>query len=270
MRLFLDAPEAFDEVWSLHLLYAAGSPATVLTVPGPPLVFGDAEIRAVAMDLKDWFHGLAKGSECFVRAFAREQEHVFLITRGSYLRTVAQWDGSQIAFHKFRPASEDVILYNAATQELTIRAALRKDRDHYILAFARCLASNDALALHMRNAPALTLAPLQDDSFSYTGDGVITRVALIGATLVLPLPGNPVITVRADDVVETVHDHLPCLALSAGTLRSARLRFTMAQAGEPDLQVTVEIEPPDRTNLAQKKSADIIERYLIEQGVKRG
>lgn len=270
MRLFLNAREAFEEAWSWHLFYATGSKATVLAVPGLALSFGTDEVTAFSADLKDWFSGLAKGTECHLRHFAGAQEHVFLITRGSYLRTVAQWRGSEIAFHTFRPASEDVVVYNPQAGELTIRAALPKDRQQYVAAFARCLAGDVTLAQRMLAEPALTLAPLQTGRFDFSGDGEITAVWLVSAVIELPLAGNPVVTVRADNVVETLHYHLKCLAFSGGTLRAIKLRFRLECAGEPETLVTVEIEPPDRTNLAQKKHADVIERFLVEQGVKRG
>ena len=57
-------------------------------------------------------------------------------------------------------------------------------------------------------------------------------------------------------------------SLASGKLTYARFRFHLRPEGEGPKKVTFEIEPPGRTDLAQKKYADIIERYLEEQKVK--
>ena len=58
------------------------------------------------------------------------------------------------------------------------------------------------------------------------------------------------------------------LSLQRGSLTSVKLRFQIRPEQGRALSVTCEIEPPSRTDLAQKKYADLIEKYLKEQGVK--
>jgi hypothetical protein len=72
---------------------------------------------------------------------------------------------------------------------------------------------------------------------------------------------------RSNDLLKTLRDDYPSITLQDGRLISAKLSFKLSQVGSSRRPVTVEIRPPERTNLNKKREVDVIEAYLRENGV---
>jgi len=268
MRLFLDHREAFEFAWTRYLLYASSSRLSLHKVPSDSVVIGESELDAFRDEVRRWFADLAKGDVCNVRHFEDAGDTVILVSHGSYIRTIAYWEGDRIALNSFRPASEDILIYDPEDALLSVKASLDKDRRQYLRAFAKCIVRDETLFEEAMNTHAFSLAPLQRGKFDFGGDGPITRIDLLKVRLKLHGPGDPVVEVKSNDVLQTFARDLNGLSLASGELTLARFRFHLHPDNEKPAKVTFEIEPPSRTDLAQKRYADIIERYLVEQGVK--
>ena len=266
MRLFLDARDAFEYAWSRYLLFGGAPKLSVLALGAGRLEVSVDQVNRFEEDLRDWFAGDAKG-ECHVKRFDDAGETVILISRGSYMRTVACWKEDEIAFTTFRPASEDVLIYDHETSQLTMKAGLAKDRERYLSAFATHVAGDPDLAERAAKGHVFSLAPIQDESFDYGGDGVVASIDLLKVRLKFDGSEEPEIEIKSDDVRRTVDRYLKG-SLASGKLTYAKFRFHLRPTGGRPTRVTFEVEPPSRTDLAQKRYADIIERYLEEQQVK--
>lgn len=268
MRLFLDHRHAFEFAWSRYLLFGSTSKLSHHRIPIGGFQIGDDEIVRFRDDLQRWFARLAKGDTCEVRCFDDADEKIILITRGTYMRTLASWEKKRIVFRTFRPASEDVMVFDSKASLLSIKASLAKDRQKYLQAFASCIAGDPGLADIAQREQVFTLVPLQDSTFDFAGDGEINSVELVKVRLKLYGVADTQIEVKSKSVIRSFSQDLKGLSLASGELTFARFRFHLQpEAGEPAV-VTFEIEPPSRTDLAQKKYADVIGRYLVEQGVK--
>jgi hypothetical protein len=268
MRLFLDHKDAFEFAWSRYLLYASSSRLSFHEIPSDRVQIGESELAAFREETRRWFADLAKGDVCRVSHFEDAGDTVILVSHGSYIRTIAYWEGDRIALNSFRPASEDILVYEPQTSLLSIKARLEKDRQHYLRAFATCMAGDEGLVEDATRRQIFSLRPLQDGTFNFKGDGPITRIELLKVRLKLHGSGDPIIEVKSGDVLQTFSRDLSGLSLASGELTLARFRFHLRSDGEKPAKVTFEIEPPSRTDLAQRRYADIIERYLVEQGVK--
>ena len=271
MVLFLDDREAFDFAWARHLFHSSDSKLTLHKVTLDALMVEPQSREAFEVEIRRWFAGQAKGDFCRVKAYKDGEQHIFLLAHGSYVRTFAYLQGDRIAFQSFRPAAEDILVYDQRRSLLEIKAALAKDRERYLEAFATCIVRNPDLIEDAKQTEVLTLRPLQAGTFDFTGDGDEVRdVTLLKVRLTLPTASHPVIEVRSTDIQWTFSGELGDLRLDSGDLLYAKFRFRLRPRGQPEARVTFEIEPPDRTDLVQKKYADLIERYLEEQGVKIG
>ncbi len=268
MRLFLDHREAFEFAWGRYLLYSSPARLALYRIQGPPLEIGTEEIKDFREDLRRWFGELAKGNVCEVRHFEDGDETIILVSRGSYMRTVASWEGDRITFKTFRPAAEDVLVYNRESSLLSVKAGLAKDREKYLQAFGTHLAGDDRVAESAAQDQIFNLAPIQDGRFDFVGEAPITAIQLLKVRLRLHGVGHPVLEVKSDDLMWTFGRELEGVSLESGDLTMARFRFHIRPEGERPAKVTFEIEPPARTDLAQKRHADLIERYLVNQGVK--
>lgn len=268
MRLLLDHRDAFEFAWTRYLLYASSSRLSFHGVPSHRVVIGESELAAFREEIRRWFADLAKGDVCNVRRFEDARDTVILVSHGSYIRTIAYWESDRIALNSFRPASEDILVYNPETSLLSIKASLEKDRQQYLHAFAKCIARDESLLKDAMREQVFSLIPLQNGTFDFGGDPPITRIELLKVRLKLYSPGDPVIDVKSRDVLQTFARDLDGLSLKSGELTFAKFCFHIHPGGEKPVKVTFEVEPPSRTNLAQKLYADIIENYLVQQGVK--
>ncbi|MFH1486086.1 MAG: hypothetical protein ABIH46_08450 [Chloroflexota bacterium] len=271
MRLFLDNGHAFEFAWTCYLFSHAGAKASIFDVPIEELEFGSKKVRAFLGDMKKWFEKCAKGDVCEVRCFEDEGDILILVAHGKYKHNFALWEGDRIVFKSFRPASEDVLKYDPKKSRVNIRATLPKDRNKYLESFLTNFAKNPQPAAQPSKSEIFSLAPIQNGTFDFAGDGrEIRGVDLLKVRLKLEGGSEPVIDVKSEDIMWSFERDLGGLSLSSSALTFARFRFRLQPEGRKPIAITFEIEPPAWTNLAEKRYADIIERFLEEQGVKIG
>lgn len=266
MRLFLEHREAFEYAWARYLLFAGAPKLSVYSLQTNGLEITLEKVARLERRLGEFFADDAKG-RCNIKRFDDAGETIILITRGSYMRTVACWQDDEVGITTFRPASEDVLVYDHATSKLSMKASLAKDRERYLSVFLTDIVGRPELVEAASTGQAFSLAPIQEDTFDFAGDGVITSIDLVKVRLKLDGVEEPEIEIKSGDVRRTVDRYLKA-SLASGKLTYARFRFHLRPEGERPKKITFEIEPPSRTDLAQKKYADIIERYLEEQRVK--
>ncbi len=269
MRLFLEDQDAFEYAWSYYLLHASQARVSQYRFPAGDLVPQPDQVKAMERFLSGMFEQQKKGAACRVRVNRDQAGVIILVSRGAYMRTVMQWQGTRVVFRTFRPAVEDVMTYEPDAERLNIRPGFNRDRALYVHAIARFLAEDEELADRALSDRVFSLERFQNGTFSYKGNDVIRRVALREAHLQLPALGEPTLVIKSDDVARTLADDLQGVRLSMGDLRRVRLLFEiqMSAKGKPE-PVVFEIEPPGFSDLSLKRHNDIIEAYLRTQGVK--
>ena len=266
MTLFLDLKEAFDYAYAWYCYYRATSKMSHHHMPGD-FKITKTELGAFHTEVKEWFKDLAKGPECIITHYDEEDSVVVLITHGSYIRTVAYWKENEIKMYSFRPANEDILLYNKGTEVLSIKASLQKDREKYIKSFSRCIMGDESLAESEERDTIYTLRPLQDGSFNWDGNESIKEIILTDVILRLPGGTESVIKISSKDVRRTLDEDISDIGLHSGELTYAHFRFILEIDGKKQ-KVSFMIAPPAVSDLSQRKHAEIISDYLKEQGVK--
>ena len=272
MILFLEHRDSFDFAWARHLFYSSDAKLSLYRVDLDALhVDADAK-AAFEEELRAWFADQAKGDFCWVRPYEDGRQVIFLLAHGSYVKTVAFLnDDKKVSFQSLRPVAEDVLVYDSERKLIEIKAALAKDRERYLTSFASCIVGNPSLVQEAQQREVLTLKPLEDGTFDFTGDGdEVAKVVLTKVRMSLATASAPVLEVKAKDVKWTFDGELGDLRLNSGHLDYARFRFHLRPKGEHETTVSFEIQPPGRTDLVQKRYSEIIERYLELQGVKIG
>jgi hypothetical protein len=266
LSLFLDHEDAFDFAWTRYLLY--GSPANLSVHPMElgHLQIGADQLATFRGAVQTWFAEQAKGEQCIVRESQDDGETVILIRHGTYFRTIPFWKDDEVSMASFRPALEDVIVYEPDTSLVRIRASLPKDRRQYLSLFAACIAGNEALA--DTDAEVFTLAPLQRRTFNFGGEGPIVAVELRKVRMKLHGATKVVAEFTSPDVLNSFRYDLPGLEIDSGILTLARFCFHIHFPGGRPTTVTFDIAPPTITNLAERRYSDLIMKYLERQGVK--
>ncbi len=266
MRLFLDHPDAFEHAWAWYCYYYATSKVSLHCVNREGFSIDTDKLDAFKEEARAFFCDQAKGEECRVSHYEEGNEVVILVTHGSYIRTVARWEGPVVRIDSFRPAYEDILLYDKNRSLLCIKASLEKDREQYIKSFSSAILGNAALAESPDRDKVYTLRPVQDGTFSWDGNEFITAIIPLEASLKLEGSTEPVVHIKSSDLRRTFLEDIDGLDLTSGELTLMKFRFTIEVEGEPET-VTFIIAPPDVTDLAKKKHADIISNYLKQNGV---
>lgn len=266
MKLFLDYKEAFDFAYTWFCYYHTSSNFSSHRIRGD-FKLTNKKLNAFLKETKYWFGQLAKGDECIITHYDEEDSTVFLIKHGSYVRTVAYWEKNKIGMTSFRPANEDILLYDKTYGILQIKASLQKDREQYIKSFSSCIMDDESLAKSENRDTTYTLKPLQDGSFSWNGNEYISDILLTEIKLQLPGSTKPVVVISSGDIRKSLRESLKGIDIGMGKLTYARFRFVLNVDGKKP-KVSVAVMPPAKTNLAQKRYSDVISHYLKEQGVK--
>jgi len=263
MRLYLDHPEAFRYAYDRYCFYASSSIIREYPVTKAPGKFTKAKIEAFKKLVSDFYGRQEKGYEVEVRHYDDGPESFLVVDRGSYYQTQAVWKDGKIDTITYRPADEDILIFNRDSSILSIKAPYDKDRRNYRAAFHQAIIGDaepepDPEALY-------TLKPVQEDKFDYSGDETIAGVKLLSVKLRFSKTDSIVLT--SGDLNKALQNQFSGFSLKAGELIHAKFEFRVI-LGDEEQGVNVEITPPNITDLYKKAYAPIIADYLIKQKVK--
>lgn len=269
LRLMLDYPEAYEFTVSRFYLYSSPNTLSTYSLLG----IEDLRIDEKSIDefrglVQEWFSKQAKGEHCEVKKFDDQGESLIVIQHGSYLKTIPSWEGSNIRYKSLRPAMEDILVYDHNNHQLQIRARLPKDRQFYLRLFSETIARDPSLSEKALESEIFSLAPVQSEAFNYNGKDPITKADLVGVRLKIYGVSNSVINLSASDIYKAFKHDLGSLNFSSGQLQMAKFRFHILKKNGKITTNTFTIEPPSRTDLNNSSYRNIIENYLVEQGVK--
>jgi len=204
-----------------------------------------------------------------VRSYDEGDQVIVLVTRGSYFRTIARWEGGEIKVDSFRPASEDILIYDKRSSQLCIQTPLPKDREQYIKSFASAIVGEPSLAEDPDRDNVYTLDPILNGTFNWSGNDSITDIIPVEAKLRLTASSEPVIEIKSKNLRQTLEEDLNGPSLASIKLIHMKFRFFIDEEGKSET-ITFTITPPYATDLPKKKHADIITEYLKENGVQLG
>jgi hypothetical protein len=269
MRIFLDYPDAFEYAWTRYCIYASSSKVSRHNLPCQNLQVDPEKLEAFETEIKKYFADSAKGEECHVHFYDEMEQVIMLVERGSYLRALAHWEGGEIKVESFRPASEDVLIFERKTNQLCIQTPFHTDMEQYIRSFTKVIIGDPALAKNPDRDKIYSLDPILNDSFNWDGNEFIKNIVPLEAKLKIKGATEAVIEIRSKDLRLTLEQDLDSPNLSSMELREMKFRFAIEMQGKEE-KVTFVIAPPFATDLAKKKHADLISAYLRENGVQLG
>ena len=169
-------------------------------------------LEALRLALSGWLSDQAKGVQCRLRTFNDGGDLVLLVQRGAYVQTVSFWEGDELRTQRFRPAVEDVIVFEPDTALLRVKATYPAEREQYLRLFAAHCAGDPRLADAAIATELYSLAPIQDGTFDYRGTGPIVGIELVKVRLKLFGAAATVIEVFG---IEVNHSGLPTPSAAA-------------------------------------------------------
>jgi len=265
MRLFLADKDAFEYAWTLYLLQTTPGRRCEYYFPAGALEPTAERKEQLRANLSGWFSSIKRGDQCITSIYKDGTSLYVRIARGRHMKTDARWKGYEVTFETFRPASEDVLTYSSDRSLLTLFGGNRRDRERLIRSFAEYIAGNPDLADTALNTQVFSLEPFRKGTFSYGGNSAIRRVSLIEVDIVDDL--GTLVTLKGPALFASLAARN--LSLSTVEVKRVKLHFDIQAEGDRQAsEVSVEVQPPVFSDLAQKRYATTIESYLRQQGVK--
>ncbi len=259
MRLFLNHPSAFNFAWALYSYRASSANISQHWLQRNGADMSESALSSFTKEMQEFFTAQDRGRECRVSFYDEDKEAVVLVLHGSYKRTVACWQGRELTMNCFRPACEDVLIYDKSRGVLSVKVSNRGDREHYVRSFAGIILGEAALADDPRRDLVYTLEPLQIGQFNWSGNGTVSAVELLEARL--QLSGDSIVLAMEGDGTDKA-----VAGMDRGRLMEAKFRFTIMDQDRQD-RVTITVAPPCVTDAVKKRHADVLADYFREKGV---
>lgn len=268
MHLFLKSPEAFRVAYDLYLWRATANTMSHVRLPEATADFGGPNLAALKNTAASYFQKHAMGGACNMRYYEEDGVHLMLIARGKYMQTQQVFADGNVRTDFYRPASEDVLVYDPQTGVLSMRVSTKKSDESkmYAEAFGTNVLGLTTSELAL-SSNIVTLVPIKNGRFKYGGNESIASVKLTEVQVRVQGVTDVRMRIASADVVRTLKTDLTTIKLENCELLSAKLKFRLAEGASTARPLTVEIRPPDRTVLNKRRDAEVIEGYLRENGV---
>ena len=268
MRVFLhEKREAFDEVYDYYLydiyvekLYHYRFDGSKIKFSGSDL---DCNVDCFQKEVEKYFQEQGKSDDCFIRKGVAGDKFFFIIARGDCVKTQLEFLNKRIIPRSFRPARQDMIVFNPATSTISVTSSARSldDKKKYVEEFGKQI-------LGLKEIPEMTFKeklvdaePLKDEKF-YEPTKEIERIAI--SQIVLWRQGSTpaTIQIRSKDVAKSLEEmHFK---LQYYSLISIVLKFKLFDV-EKEIQIV--INPPEHTEIKVREGKDVVEKYLKDKGV---
>ncbi|MDO8489457.1 MAG: hypothetical protein Q7S42_05045 [Candidatus Omnitrophota bacterium] len=267
MRVFLHSEEAFSLALDFYLYVVYSEKLSHHKFDHNNCNFAEDRVALLKSAIEEHFKDSGKSEHCDIRYRTHGGKHVVLIAHGNFMRTHLIFKDGKVDIQSFRPAKEDMLVFDTRNCVLSVNAGGWSDADkkRYIEIFGSAILGMDQVADATFNNTLVVLDPIKNGTFSYSGNNDVESVDLTEVRV--KCRGTKVIrvTINCGDVRQAFSDLN--ISMQDGEYVSAKLRFYIKRSGKKSKSITVEIKPPENTKLPEKAEKEIIETYLRDNGV---
>jgi hypothetical protein len=269
MRVFLHGEKAFSFAFDFYLYYhCLSEKLSHHKFKDVKADFGEAKLAAFKSAVEEHFKGEGKSDHCNIRFRVDDGKQIFLVARGDFMKTHLEFDDrkGKPEVRSFRPAKEDMLIFNKSNNVLSLNISSRSDEDKkkYIEMFGKAFFGLDEIDEGTLKNTLVVLDPIKKRTFNYDGNEQIEAVKLTSVDAKLR-GGALRLQLRSNDLTNTIQGF--GLGSDGAEYVSAKLKFLIKRDGKKSKQIAVEIKPPENSKVPEKKEKKIIEDYLREQGV---
>ncbi len=267
MRVFLHSEEAFSLAYDHYLYVLYSEKLTHHKFENVKAEFNEITISAFKQKVKDYFRESGKSENCDIRAYTEDKKYYFIIARGDFMRTHLVFEDSKVKIASYRPAQEDMIVFNERNLVLSLQVKGRADDDRkkYIELFGTTFLGLDKIDEDTFNNTLLVLEPIKNGSFNYGGNEYIEKVVLSEVKVKQRGAGPIRLIVGAQDVTRLFSRY--GLQYDSCEYVSVKLKFFIKREGKKSKALTVEIQPPGKTSLKERDGKKVVEDYLRENEI---
>ncbi|MFA4905021.1 MAG: hypothetical protein WC645_00805 [Candidatus Margulisiibacteriota bacterium] len=268
MRVFLKGEDAFSLAFDAYLYYVLSEKLSHHKFQSGTANFGDGQFPQFRSAVEAHFKDCGKSDHCDIRHRQDGDKHILLVARGDFMKTHLIFDEAKGKpdISSFRPAKEDMLVYNTTNKVLSMSLSGRSDDDKkkYLEMFGSAflgLAQIDDATL---NNSLVDIDPIKKRTFNFNGNEQIESVKLIEVNAKVGNGGIRMI-LRSNDLANMQGYGIG--KDGNAEFVSAKLKFFVKRDGKKSKGYVVDIRPPENSKIPQKKEKQIIEAFLREQGV---
>lgn len=269
MRVFLHSEEAFSMAFDFWLFYHIFSEKlSHHKFQNVQPDFSDARVVEFKSAVEKYFKDCGKSEHCNIRFRTDGDKQIFLVARGDFMKTRLEFNDQKGKpdVRSFRPAKEDMLVFNKRNNilSLNIRGRNDDDKNKYIEMFGKAFLGLTEIDESTLNNSLVDLTPIKNRTFDYGGNEHIEAIRLTAVDAKLR-GGALRLVLKANDLTNTIQGF--GLGSDSAEYVSVKLKFLIKRDGKKSKQIAVEIKPPENSKVPEKKEKQIIEDYLREQEV---
>lgn len=268
MRVFLKGEDAFALAFDAYLYYVLLENVSRHKFNNGTAKFANGQLNKFKSAVETHFKGCGKSDHCDIRHRQKGDEHIILIARGDFMRTHLVFDEKQGKpdIKSFRPAKEDMLVYNTTNNILCMSLSGRSDDDKkkYLEMFGGAFLGLDKIDDSTLNNSLVDIDPIKKRTFNFNGNDQIESVKLIEVNAKVGNGGIRMI-LKSNDLANMQGYGIG--KDGNAEFVSAKLKFFIKRDGKKSKGYQVNLRPPVNSKIPQKKQKQIIEAYLREQGV---
>src|SRR3990167_2702755 len=130
MRVFLHSDEAFSLAFDLYLYHSAESEKlSHHRFEKAKADFSKPGFQRFKSEVEKHFKQCGKSDNCDIRERMDGDKRIFLIARGDFMKTQLVFESGKVETRTFRPAKEDVLVYDVKTSILSVHINSRNNQD---------------------------------------------------------------------------------------------------------------------------------------------
>jgi len=267
MRVFLHSNEAFYAAFDFYLYIVYSEKLSHHKFATGTADFSAPKVQQFKTAVEQYFKDNDKSQNCAIRKRVDGDKHIILIARGDFMQTHLVFEGGKVEIKSFRPAKEDMLVYDTRTSVLSINISGRsaEDKKKYIEIFGNTIMGLAEIDEGAFNNTLVILDPIKNNTFNYGGNEYVESIKLTEVRVRQRGAAPIKLTVNSSDVTQIFSQYH--ISSDGTEFVSAKLKFLIKRAGKKSKQFTVEVKPPENTKVPEKHEKKIIEDYLRAQGV---
>jgi hypothetical protein len=223
-----------------------------------------ADIGRITGDLNDWFKANNRGEQtACIEVYPMDGEFWFLVRHGDTFARMAKLEKGSLKMLHFRPAKDDVVVYDPVRDEMRVHAGSKGEKELYLEAFGMRLFADNR---YFSERKAFTLEPLRlygADVLDVDGIGGIEWIKFREYEIAFNGGFNEVVIRKADDIFAAAEARGRPAIPDGGRL--VRASFDVLFEGEKKPR-RVQVRPPNALKLGRYCDASVVQRWLSEKG----
>ena len=268
MRVYLHSEEAFSLAFDAYLYYILSEKVSRHKFQKATPNFSDGQFPLFKSAVEVYFKDCGKSFHCDIRHRIEGDNHIILVARGDFMKTQLVFKDQEVKtrIESFRPAKEDMMVFNTTNNVLSMSLSSRSDDDKkkYLEMVGCAFLGVAQIDKETLNNSLVDISPIKKRTFDFKGNEEIESVKL---TEVNAKVGNGALRLilRSNDL-----SNMEAYGIGpdgGAEFVSAKLKFFIKREGKKSKGFLVEIRPPEDSKIQHKKERQIIEAYLRAQGV---